>query len=66
MSFKHLCAYIAGIIAIVTLILAIIARLICADKVFLGLSALTYLRLTNTMLLLAIMFILFALVEKKG
>ncbi|MGB3478675.1 MAG: hypothetical protein WBB67_05900 [bacterium] len=66
MSFKQICAYISGIIAIVSFILAVIARLIYADKIFLGLSALAYLRITNTMLLFAVAFMFLKLLERKG
>ena len=45
---------IAGIIAVITVILAVIARLFLPNKSFLGLSALSYLRVTNTMLLFAL------------
>jgi len=43
--------YIAFGISIITMILAIIARLFLPEKALFGLAALTYLRLTMTMLL---------------
>jgi hypothetical protein len=46
--------YVAFVISIITMVLAIIARFFFPDKALLGLAALTYLRLTATMLLFAI------------
>ncbi len=43
--------YVAFIVSIITMVLAIVARLFFPEKAFLGLAALTYLRLTMTMLL---------------
>ena len=50
---------IAGIIAVITIILAVIARLFLPNKAFLGLSALSYLRVTSTMLLFALVALVF-------
>ncbi len=46
--------YIAFILSIITFVIAMIARLFMPDKVLMGLAALTYLRLTVTMLLFSI------------
>ncbi|MGB9721211.1 MAG: hypothetical protein ACPL28_07030 [bacterium] len=43
--------YVAFVISIITMVLAIVARLFFPEKAFLGLAAFTYLRLTMTMLL---------------
>jgi hypothetical protein len=51
--------YIPFIIAIVGMIGAIVARIFLPGKVLFGLAALTYLRITITMLLFAITFHLF-------
>jgi len=63
---KRIYAYIPGIVAVVSFILAVIARLACTNKALLGVSALSYLRITNTMLLFALTFILLELRAKKG
>ncbi|MEO0227963.1 MAG: hypothetical protein ABIL70_07965 [candidate division WOR-3 bacterium] len=43
--------YVAFVISIITMILAVVARLFFPEKALFGLAALTYLRLTMTMLL---------------
>ena len=43
-------------LGIVTIILAVIARIFLPGKVLLGLASITYLRLTMTMLLFALTF----------
>lgn len=48
--------YVAFVVAVITMVLAVIARLFMPDKALLGLAALTYLRLTITMLLFALVF----------
>ncbi len=48
--------YVALVIAIITMILAVIARLFLPDKALFGLAALSYLRVTMTMLLFSIAF----------
>lgn len=48
--------YVSFAIAIITMVLAVIARLFLPDKAFLGLATLTYLRLTITMLLFSLVF----------
>jgi len=57
--------YISGIIAVISTILAVVARLFFADKALFGLSALSYLRITNTMLLFTIAFLVFEYVRRK-
>jgi hypothetical protein len=53
-----LLAYISGIIGIISIVLAVIARLFLPYKMLFGMAALTYLRFTNTMLLFTIVFML--------
>ncbi|MGQ9465656.1 MAG: hypothetical protein ACUVQ3_06305 [bacterium] len=48
--------YVAFVIALITMVLAVIARLFLPGKVLFGLAALTYLRLTITMLLFSLAF----------
>lgn len=48
--------YVAFVIALITMVLAVIARLFLPEKVLFGLAALTYLRLTITMLLFSLAF----------
>ena len=55
--------YISGIVAVVSFIIAVVARLFLFNKCFLGLSALSYLRVVNTMLLFTIVFIVFEYVR---
>lgn len=55
---------ITGIIAFIMLIVAVIARLFLPNKVFLGLSALSYLRVTNTMLLFTLVALVFEHFQK--
>jgi hypothetical protein len=43
-------------LAVLTMILAIVARIFIPGKIFLGLHALSYLRVTMTMLLFSIAF----------
>jgi len=40
-------AYISGIIAVISVILAVFVRLFLIDRALIGLSALSYLRFTN-------------------
>lgn len=65
MIIKRAGAYAAGMIAVVSFLFAVIARLLCAGKAFIGMSALSYLRITNTMLLFAIGFVLFIILDKR-
>jgi hypothetical protein len=46
--------YIAFVISVITMIFAVIARLFLPEKALFGLAALTYLRVTMTMLLFTI------------
>lgn len=48
--------YIAFLIGIISIILALVARFFLPGKILLGLAALTYLRFTVTMLLFALVF----------
>jgi hypothetical protein len=48
--------HIALIIAVISIILGIIARIFLPGKVLFGLAALTYLRFTITMLLFSLVF----------
>lgn len=48
--------YVAFVIALITMVLAVVARLFLPEKVLFGLAALTYLRLTITMLLFSLAF----------
>ena len=57
--------YISGIIAVVSFIIAVVTRLFLFNKCFLGISALSYLRVTNTMLLFTIVFIVLEYVRGK-
>jgi len=57
--------YISSIIAVISLILAVVARLFLFNKSFLGLSALSYLRVTNTMLLFTLAALVFEYVRNK-
>jgi len=57
--------YISSIIAVISLILAVVARLFLFNKCFLGLSALSYLRVTNTMLLFTLAALVFEYVRNK-
>ena len=50
---------ISGLIAIITMILAVIARLFLPNKSLFGMSALSYLRVTNTMLFFTIAGMIF-------
>jgi hypothetical protein len=65
MSVKQICTYLSGIIAVGSFVLAVIARLMLTDRSFLGLSAISYLRITNTMLLFTIALTLLNLLERK-
>jgi len=65
MSLKRILAYVSGVIAVISMILAVIARVFFADKALFGLNALSYLRTTNTMLLFAIALMIFDYVKKK-
>ncbi len=58
-------SYISGIVAAVSFIIAIVTRLFLFNKCFLGLSALSYLRVTSTMLLFTLVFIAFEYVKSK-
>ncbi|MEO0127562.1 MAG: hypothetical protein ABIL44_07425 [candidate division WOR-3 bacterium] len=64
MSAQKILAYISGIIAVICIILAVTTRVFLRETGFLGLSALSYLRVTQTMLLFALMFILFDVARK--
>ena len=57
--------YISGIVAVVSFIMAIVARLFLFNKCFLGLSALSYMRVTNTMLLFTLAALAFEYVRNK-
>jgi hypothetical protein len=57
-------AHISGVAAIIAVFLAVIARMFFADKSFLGLHALTYLRVTITMLLFTIAFLMYEVVRR--
>ena len=57
--------HISGIVAVVSFIMAIVARLFLFNKCFLGLSALSYLRVTNTMLLFTLAALAFEYVRNK-
>ncbi|MGB3340876.1 MAG: hypothetical protein WBB37_05290 [bacterium] len=57
--------YISSIIAVISLILAVAARLFLLDKSIWGLSALSYLRFTNTMLLFTLAALVFGYVRNK-
>lgn len=58
--------YISGLVAVVSFIMAIVARLFLFNKCFfLGLSALSYLRVTNTMLLFTLAALAFEYVRNK-
>lgn len=48
--------YIAFLIGIISIILALVARFFLPGKILFGLAALTYLRFTVTMLLFALVF----------
>jgi hypothetical protein len=65
MSIKRILAYISGLIAVISMMLAVIARAFLMNKALFGLSALSYLRVTNTMLLFAIAFWLFEYLKRK-
>lgn len=65
MPLKRILAYVSGVIAVISMILAVIARVFFTDKALFGLSALSYLRTTNTMLLFAIAFMVFDYIKKK-
>lgn len=56
---------ISSIIAVISLILAVVARLFLCNKSLFGLSALSYLRFTNTMLLFTIASLVFEYVRNK-
>jgi len=58
-------AYLSGVVAVISVILAVIARLFFVNKAILGLSALAYLRVSNTMLLFAIAFLVLEYVNRK-
>lgn len=48
--------FLALILGIITMLLAVIARLAMPDKALLGLASLSYLRLTGVLLLFALAF----------
>lgn len=66
MKMKRILSKIAALAAVISMGLAVIDRLFCADKALFGMSALSYLRITNTMLLFAIAFLLLADHQAKG
>ncbi|MGB3341572.1 MAG: hypothetical protein WBB37_08840 [bacterium] len=57
--------YISSIVAIISLILAVVARLFLFNKSLWGLSALSYLRFTTTMLLFTLVALVFEYVRNK-
>jgi hypothetical protein len=59
MTIKRVLAYASGLVALISMFLAVLTRLFFLNKAVFGLSALSYLRVTNTMLLFAIVFWLF-------
>jgi hypothetical protein len=65
MSIKRILAYVSGLIAVISMLLAVIARAFLMNKVLFGLSALSYLRVTNTMLLFTIAFWLLECLPRK-
>jgi hypothetical protein len=65
MSLKRILTYVSGVIAVISMVLAVMARVFLADKAPFGLSALSYLRTTNTMLLFAIAFMIFDYVNNN-
>jgi hypothetical protein len=65
MPIKRILAYISGLIAMISMILAVIARVFLMNKALFGLSALSYLRVTNTMLLFTIAFWLFEYLKRR-
>jgi len=65
MSLERILACVSGGIAVISMVLAVMARVFFADKAPFGLSALSYLRATNTMLLFAIAFMIYDYVNKK-
>ncbi len=58
-------AYISGIIGIISIVLAVVARLFLPYKMLFGMAAITYLRFTNTMLLFTIVFMLCHYLKEK-
>jgi hypothetical protein len=48
--------YLALIVGIITMICAVVARIFLPDKMLFGLAAISYLRITITMLLFALTF----------
>ena len=65
MSKKRFLAYVSGLIAVISMILAVVARVFFINKSLFGLSALSYLRMTDTMLLFTITFWLFECLKRK-
>jgi len=57
--------HISGLLAVITLILAVIARLFFVSHPLFGMSALSYLRVSNTMLLFTIAFMIYDYVKHK-
>ncbi len=66
MKINRILSKIAALAAVISMGLAVIDRLFCADKALFGMSALSYLRITDTMLLFTIVFWLFAERQAKG
>ncbi len=58
-------AYISGAAAIISLVLAVVARFSFFDKSLFNIHALTFLRVTIVMLLFAIAFLLFEIAKKS-
>lgn len=57
--------YVSSIIGVVSFILAVVARLFLPYKSLWGLSALSYLRVTNTMLLFTLAALVFEFIQNK-
>lgn len=66
MSIKKGLTYIAGALAVLATILGAIARGFFATKTLFGLSALSYLRIADTLLLFTIVFLLLEAKERRG
>jgi len=58
MTLKRVLAYASGLIAVISMFLAVFTRLFFSNKALFGLSALSYLRVTDTMLLFTIVILL--------
>ena len=58
MTLKRVLVYASGLIAVISMFLAVFTRLFFSNKALFGLSALSYLRVTDTMLLFTIVILL--------